>query len=38
MKHARLAVVAVVVATLAACATDDPNRRAKTGAVIGGDF
>ena len=36
MKYARLAVVAVVVATLAACATDDPNRRAKTGAVIGG--
>ncbi|NKF22514.1 OmpA family protein [Solimonas marina] len=36
MKYARIAIVAVTIATLSACATDDPNRRAKTGAVIGG--
>lgn len=35
MKHLRLAVVALAVASLAACATNDPNQRAKTGAVIG---
>ncbi|WP_028079288.1 OmpA family protein [Solimonas soli] len=36
MKHLRMAVLATVTVMLAACATDDPNRRAKTGAVIGG--
>ncbi|WP_020648396.1 OmpA family protein [Solimonas variicoloris] len=35
MKTVRIAVLAAVTVTLAACATDDPNRRAKTGAVIG---
>jgi outer membrane protein OmpA-like peptidoglycan-associated protein len=35
MNKLRLLVVAGVVAGLSACATDDPNRRAKTGAAIG---
>jgi len=35
MKYARLLVIAAVVAGLSSCATDDPNRRAKTGAAIG---
>lgn len=35
MKAIRLAVVAAVIGSLSACATDDPNRRAKTGALIG---
>ena len=35
MKHTRLLVVAAVVVGLSACATEDPNRRAKTGAAIG---
>ncbi|MFT4045952.1 MAG: OmpA family protein [Solimonas sp.] len=36
MNYPRIALVAVLVGSVAACATDDPNRRAKTGAVIGG--
>lgn len=35
MKLIRPAIVAVSIAALSACATDDPNARAKTGAVIG---
>lgn len=35
MKPFRIVIVAATIATLSACATDDPNRRAKTGAVIG---
>lgn len=35
MKKIQIAVVAAVAMGLSACATDDPNRRAKTGAVIG---
>lgn len=35
MKYVRIAIVAVTVVGLSACATDDPNRRAKAGAVIG---
>ncbi len=35
MKHARLLVVVALAAGLSSCATDDPNRRAKTGAAIG---
>ncbi len=35
MKSFRLAVVVLAAAGLAACATNDPNQRAKTGAVIG---
>lgn len=36
MKHLKQSVCAVVIATLvAACAADDPNRSAKTGAAIG---
>lgn len=35
MKYVRIAIVAATVIGLSACATDDPNRRAKTGAVIG---
>ncbi len=35
MNKVRLLIVAGVVAGLSACATDDPNRRAKTGAAIG---
>src|SRR3546814_8030069 len=33
MKYVRIVVVAVAVAGLSACATNDPNQRAKTGAV-----
>lgn len=33
--HYKIAICAAVVTTLSACATDDPNRRAKTGAAIG---
>lgn len=35
MKIHKVALVAVLTASLAACATDDPNKRAKTGAAIG---
>ncbi|HSW14681.1 MAG TPA: OmpA family protein [Solimonas sp.] len=35
MKYAKSLVVAVLATSLVACATDDPNRRAKTGAAIG---
>lgn len=35
MKYAKPLVIAVLAASLAACATDDPNKRAKTGAAIG---
>src|SRR3546814_5661913 len=35
MKYVRIVVVAVAVAGLSACATNDPNQRAKTGAVLG---
>jgi len=35
MKAFRVAVCAAVIGSLSACATDDPNQRAKTGAVIG---
>ncbi len=35
MKTYKVALVAVLTASLAACATDDPNKRAKTGAAIG---
>ncbi len=35
MQQIRNVILAVLVVTLAACATDDPNRRAKTGAVVG---
>ena len=35
MKYAKPLVVAAVVVGLTACATDDPNKRAKTGAAIG---
>ncbi len=35
MKIYKVALVAVLTASLAACATDDPNKRAKTGAAIG---
>jgi len=35
MRHLKIAAVAAAVITLSACATDDPNRRAKTGAAIG---
>lgn len=34
-KICKVAVVTVLVGSLSACATDDPNRRAKTGAAIG---
>lgn len=36
MKYARIAVMVVTAAALSACATDDPNRRAEIGAVLGG--
>lgn len=35
MNSIKIVVCAVAVVTLGACATDDPNRRAKTGAAIG---
>jgi outer membrane protein OmpA-like peptidoglycan-associated protein len=35
MKTYKIAICAVVVTALSACAADDPNRRAKTGAAIG---
>ncbi|HEY1077590.1 MAG TPA: OmpA family protein [Fontimonas sp.] len=35
MKIHKVALVAVLAASLTACATDDPNKRAKTGAAIG---
>ncbi len=35
MKYVRVLVVAGVIVGLSACATEDPNRRAKTGAAIG---
>src|SRR3546814_18649545 len=35
MKYVRIVVVAVAVAGLSACATNDPNPRAKTGAGLG---
>lgn len=35
MKYAKPLAIAVLAASVAACATDDPNRRAKTGAAIG---
>jgi len=35
MKYAQPLAIAVLAASLAACATDDPNKRAKTGAAIG---
>ncbi len=35
MKQWRAACVAAMIVALSACATDDPNRRTKTGAVIG---
>jgi len=35
MQHFRLTAIAAAVFVLSACATDDPNRRAKTGAAIG---
>ncbi len=35
MQQIRNTFIAVLVLTLAACATDDPNRRAKTGAAVG---
>lgn len=35
MQQIRNAVVGVLAVTLVACATDDPNRRAKTGAAVG---
>ncbi len=35
MQQIRSAVIAVMVLALAACAADDPNRRAKTGAAVG---
>ena len=37
MNKLRLLIVAGVVAGLSACATDDPNKRAKTGAAIGAE-
>jgi len=35
MKYAQPLAIVVLAASLAACATDDPNKRAKTGAAIG---
>lgn len=35
MNSIKIVVCAVAIATLGGCATDDPNRRAKTGAAIG---
>ncbi|MDP9140428.1 MAG: glycine zipper domain-containing protein, partial [Pseudomonadota bacterium] len=35
MKTYKVALIAVLTFSLAACATDDPNKRAKTGAAIG---
>lgn len=35
MKQVRTGIVLILVTALAACAADDPNRRAKTGAAIG---
>lgn len=35
MQQIRNSVIAVLALTLAACAADDPNRRAKTGAAVG---
>jgi len=36
MNRLQMTAIAAVTLALSACATDDPNRRAKTGAVIGG--
>jgi len=35
MRHLKIAAITAAAVLLTACATDDPNRRAKTGAAIG---